>query len=166
MLPCVTLYHSTIKSKKVISLVLQRIKQFNLFKFFKIVPFILSFSLFQSRVLSTGLQVHETYLTDALRPFHDKMVMMYSAMKVSIETGQSMEVHRLILGFQFSVYCNVSVSLDSLKRHKRDILSWVELSRLCWCGLLCAHNVETTSFWRQKDARCVRTELSWVDYVG
>ncbi|XP_066913124.1 dedicator of cytokinesis protein 3-like [Clytia hemisphaerica] len=45
----------------------------------------------QSRILSQGLQVHETYVTDALRPFHDRMVMMYSAMKISIETGQSME---------------------------------------------------------------------------
>jgi len=47
--------------------------------------------------LSGGLQVHETYVTDALRPFHDKMVMMYSAMKVSIETGQSMEVQCFLI---------------------------------------------------------------------
>lgn len=42
--------------------------------------------------MDSGLNIHEYYVNEALRPFHDKMVMMYSAMKTSIETGHPMEV--------------------------------------------------------------------------
>ena len=51
--------------------------------------------------MDSGLKIHEYYVNESLRPFHDKMVMMFSAMKTSIETGQPMEVSRrvsIILG--------------------------------------------------------------------
>lgn len=45
----------------------------------------------QSNILKEGLDIHETFATEQLKPFHEKMVMMYSAMKVSVETGQQLE---------------------------------------------------------------------------
>ncbi|XP_066913128.1 dedicator of cytokinesis protein 3-like isoform X3 [Clytia hemisphaerica] len=49
----------------------------------------------QSNILNDGLKIHEYYVNESLRPFHDKMMLMYSAMKISIETGKPMELDLL-----------------------------------------------------------------------
>ena len=41
--------------------------------------------------MDEGLKIHEYYVNESLRPFHDKMKLMYSAMKISVETGQPVE---------------------------------------------------------------------------
>ena len=43
-------------------------------------------------MLESGLELHDKLASDALRPFHEKMLIQFSAMKMSIDSGLPMEV--------------------------------------------------------------------------
>ncbi|XP_047127014.1 dedicator of cytokinesis protein 3 isoform X1 [Hydra vulgaris] len=45
----------------------------------------------QTKIVQQGLEIHESFVSESLKPFHDKMFMMFTAMKASLETGESME---------------------------------------------------------------------------
>ena len=40
----------------------------------------------------SGLSLHERLCDETLKPFHENMLVQFSAMKASIESGQPMEV--------------------------------------------------------------------------